>query len=87
MKVTMELDARDFMNQCWSGAQDTIEDLTEDEVQQILDTLEDASVDDLMSLTEVNDFFWFERDTIAEWLGYDDYEELMHRDSEEDYED
>ena len=28
--------------------------------------------------TELNDFFWFERDLIAEWLGYEDYDELMH---------
>ena len=33
-----------------------------------------------MSLTELNDFFWFERDTIAEWLGVKVYEDLMNRD-------
>jgi hypothetical protein len=32
--------------------------------------------------TELNDFFWFERDTIAEWLGYEDYDELI-RDREQ----
>jgi hypothetical protein len=31
-----------------------------------------------MTDTDLNDFFWFERDTIAEWLGYDNYDELMH---------
>ena len=30
-----------------------------------------------MEDVELNDFFWFERDTIAEWLGYEDYDELM----------
>lgn len=26
---------------------------------------------------DINDIFWFEEDTIAEWLGYSDFEELM----------
>ena len=32
-----------------------------------------------MSETEVNDFFWFEEDTIANWLGYDSFEEIENR--------
>ena len=29
------------------------------------------------SETDVNDIFWFERDWIAEALGYSDYDELL----------
>lgn len=29
-----------------------------------------------MDATDVNDFFWFENDTIADWLGFSDWEEL-----------
>mgnify|MGYP007038237277 CR=1 FL=1 len=86
MTVTMEITAREFVNMCWSGAADTCEDLTFEEIQTVLDILEDSMCDGEMSLTEVNDFFWFERDTIAEWLGYDDYDELMSRDGEEEEE-
>lgn len=79
MKVTIELDARDYRNAAWSGARDTCEDLTDEEIQMILNILEDAYSESEMTLTELNDFFWFERDTIAGWLGYDSYEELMNR--------
>ena len=27
--------------------------------------------------TDINDFFWFERDTIADLLGYSDWEALI----------
>ena len=84
MKVTIELDARDFRNTAWSGARDTCDDLTDEEIQMILDNLEDAYADSEseMTLTELNDFFWFEREIIAESLGYESYEELMNRDEE-----
>lgn len=83
MLVTEEITAYDFIERCWSGARDTIADLTVDEVKTVLDILEETAYEP-MSLTEVNDFFWFERDTIAEWLGYEDYEEIMYREMEED---
>ena len=28
--------------------------------------------------TGLNDFLWFERELIAEWLGFDDYDELLN---------
>ena len=31
-----------------------------------------------MDETAINDFFWFEEDTIAEWLGYDSFEDIMN---------
>lgn len=88
MTVTRELSAYDFMNECWSGARDTIEEMTEKEVSTIMDILEnDMMSGELMSMTELNDFFWFERDTIADWLGFEDFEEMMHRwDDEEEEE-
>lgn len=77
MKVTMELfDKEDLRNNLWSGAQDTIDHLTNNEIKTVLDILEDAYFEDPLTLTQLNDFFWFERDTIAEWLGYDNFEEL-----------
>ena len=35
-----------------------------------------------MTDTELNDFMWFEDDTIAEWLGYNDFDEIMNRSEE-----
>lgn len=65
----------------WSGARDTVKHLTSDDLNTIESILEDTNPDGL-SETEINDFFWFEEDTIAEWLGYSDFEELMNRDEE-----
>lgn len=73
--VTIELTPEEFQRQAWSGAIDTLDSLTANEIEQILNDLADAHGETL-SLADVNDFFWFERDTIAEWLGYTDWDEL-----------
>ena len=65
----------------WSGAKDTIAELTYDEMnslEQLIEEIFDGR-DELPTDTEINDFVWFERDTIAQHLGYEDFEELMHR--------
>lgn len=80
MTVTIEITNEELKYKLWSGALDTLEDLTDDEIEQIMSILEDAyCLEEPMSLTELNDFFWFERDTIAEWLGYESFDELMNR--------
>ena len=77
MKIYKEISGRyDF--DFWSGARDTVNYLTDDEVEQIFDMLEEIYPEG-MDETELNDFFWFEDDTIAEWLGYDSFEDIMNR--------
>lgn len=66
---------RDF--DFWSGAKDTVNYLTNDELDIIEDMLEDAYPDG-MTETQLNDLFWFDTDVIAEWLGYDDFESLIN---------
>lgn len=66
----------------WSGARDTVKYLTSDDLNTIESILEDTNPEG-MSETAINDFFWFEEDTIAEWLGYSDFEELMNSREEE----
>lgn len=83
MTVTMEISVYDLWDMLWSGGRDTLDDLTVNEAQTILDILEDTKCpDEYYTLTELNDFFWFERDTIAEWLGYENFEELMNTERE-----
>ena len=79
MKITTEKSLRNF--DFWSGAAETVKYLTDEELDQIESILE-AEYPDGMDETELNDFFWFDDDTIAEWLGYSDFEELMHRNNE-----
>lgn len=62
----------------WSGAKDTVKYLTDDEMDTIESILEELYPEG-MSETELNDFFWFEEDLIAEWLEYDSFEAIMNR--------
>ena len=73
MIIISDIDLRNFG--FWSGGKDTAKTLTLEEIDQIQFILED-SYPDGMTETDVNDFFWFERDTIAYWLGYTNWEEL-----------
>ena len=74
MKIYKEVYAWEF--EFWSGAKHTVEYLTEGEIEEIFSILEVDNPDG-MDETEVNDFFWFEDDTIAQWLGWPDYTTLM----------
>lgn len=87
MYYKTEFDLHDFP--AWSGGRDTLETLKEknlvDEIQTILEDIyrcEEAPTD-----TEINDFLWFERDTIAEWLGFSSWEALEHGEEEAEDED
>lgn len=76
MTITSEKPLRDF--EFWSGAKETVKYLTMQELDTIEAILEDLFPDG-MNETELNDLFWFDDDTIAEWLGYENFEEIMER--------
>lgn len=77
MKITKEINAAsDF--EFWSGGADTVKYLTNDEVETVLSFLEECYPDG-MTETQLNDFFWFECDEIAQMLGYNDFEEITKR--------
>lgn len=73
MKITKEISLKDF--EAWSGARDTLNELTESECEQLESILEDVHPDG-MDETELNDILWFEQDWIAECLGYKNWEHL-----------
>lgn len=75
MKIYTEQNLRDF--EFWSGAKQTAELLTDEELDTIESMLEDIYPDG-MSETQVNDIFWFEDEFIAECLGYEDFETLYN---------
>ena len=70
----------------WSGAKDRAEVLTVEDFDNIEAQLEDLYPDG-MSETDINDFFWFEEDTIAQMLGFSDWEELERDHNGDDDED
>ena len=81
MKITSEISLRNFEG--WSGAVDTLNTLTDDQKDALEANLEDLYPDG-MDETSLNDLLWFENDTIAEWLGFDDWEDLERENSGED---
>ena len=69
MKVYKEMNLRDF--EFWSGAKSNAETLTDEQLDMVESILEDAFPDG-MDVTQINDIFWFDFDTIREWLGIED---------------
>lgn len=74
MKITKEVTSKQDFN-FWSGAVYTVDKLTDREFETVISILEEIYPEGI-SETGLNDFFWFENDTIAEWLGYEDWEAL-----------
>ena len=58
----------------WSGAKDNAAELTDDQLEAVESMLEDIYPDG-MEETALNDLFWFDFDTVKEWLGISDSEE------------
>ena len=75
MVIKTEISLRDF--EFWSGAKSNAELLTPEELDLIDEYLQDI-VDEILTETELNDFMWFETETIADWLNYSSWEELFN---------
>lgn len=78
MTMTIEKKLRDFT--FWGGAATNAAKLTPDELDRLEEMLEEViGNDEPWSVTEVNDWMWFDfEDVCQEWLGID-YEEIMAR--------
>lgn len=74
MKITKEISLYNF--EAWSGAKDTLGELTSSECEQLESQLEELYPDG-MEETQLNDILWFENDWIAECLGYRNWEHLV----------
>ena len=72
MKVTTEQSLSNF--NFWSGAKDNASELTDAQLDTIESILEDIYPDG-MDETSVNELFWFDFETVKEWLGLTEEEE------------
>ena len=81
MKITSEISLRNFEG--WSGAVDTLNTLTDDQKDALEANLKELYLDGVDE-TRLNDLLWFENDTIAEWLGFEDWEDLERENSGEE---
>ncbi len=80
MKIYTEKSITDF--EFWSGAKDTVSYLTDTELCIIEREIEELYPEGIGE-TELNDLFWFEDDTIAQWLGYGCFNDIIGRDTED----
>lgn len=91
MKIVSDVSLWDF--EAWSGGRDTLVQLQNNLSGDEMEALENAIVEALdpegegISDTTLNDFLWFEPDTVAELAGYKDWEDFMRsgdKDEEEE---
>lgn len=90
VKTINEYGDNDFYNlydNSWSGAKDTLDDIKkankEEEFMQFLDSQFAFACEKELTDTELNDFIWFERDTIYAELGLDENGELKTDDDDD----
>ena len=91
MYIKQDMDFNDLMNNCWSGAIDTLKTIEEhDKEDELMECLEDifgSDFNNIPTMTEINDYLWFEDEFIFECLGISESEEEEEEDEEEiDYE-
>lgn len=79
MKVVWEQELFNFP--AWSGGRDTLHELKYHECIDLEQYIEELYPDGIEA-GELNDFLWYERDSIAEYLGFKDFDEIIERNKE-----
>ena len=75
MYIKQDMDFNDLMENCWSGAIDTLKTIEEhDKEDELMQLLEDA-FDECPDITRINDYLWFSDEDIFECLGISESEE------------
>lgn len=76
MYIKQDMDFNDLMENCWSGALDTLKTIEEhNKEDELMGHLEEMYYDEIPTMTEVNDYLWFEDEAIFEALGISETEE------------
>ena len=73
--IKMELDFSDLQKQCWSGAIDTLTKIEEaNKESDFMAYLEELYFmnEELPTMTEINDFLWFQSEDIFDLVGLDE---------------
>ena len=86
MYIKQDMDFSDLMNNCWSGAINTLKTIEEhDKEEELMQLLEDA-FDECPDITRINDYLWFSDEDIFECLGISESEEEEEEDDLEESE-
>ena len=79
MHIKQDMDFNDLMSNCWSGAIDTLKMIEEhdkeDELIAHLEEIFESYFDNVPTMTEVNDYLWFEDEAIFDALGISESED------------
>ena len=88
MEIKDTFSFSDLQDRCWSGAIDTLITVyNNDKEDELMSLLEMEFEYDIPTLTEVNDFLWFEDEYIFEQLGISTDEDDDDEEDEEDDDD
>ena len=83
MEYKVETSLYDFP--AWLGGRDTLDTLIDrGDCQEVEDLIETVFLEQDATDEDINDFLWFERDTIAQHLGYSDWDEYEYGDKDEE---
>ena len=73
MEIKEEYEFGDLLERCWSGAIDTLNTILDNNKEkELMELLLENFGDEIPTMTEVNDFLWFEDDFIFEQLSIND---------------
>ena len=84
MKYYVETSLENF--EAWSGGRDTLEVLIEKGLCDTVEACLEEALGEDISDTDINDTLWFERDEIAEWCGFSNWEALENGEEEDEEE-
>ena len=72
MRISREIDFNYLMDECWSGAVDTLRTIYEHNKEDMLmQILEENYSEEIPTLTEINDLLWFDDAWLFEMLEID----------------
>lgn len=77
MKVISEISLKDF--EFWSGGADRANNCSAEELDTLEQFFEETEPEEGWTDTNINDMFWFEFDTLAQYLGYKDEEDFYRK--------
>lgn len=76
MYIKDDYNFADLQKRCWSGAINTLNTIEEnDKEEELMQLLDDNFWNEVPTMTEVNDFLWFEDEYIFETLGIGEEDE------------
>lgn len=76
MYIKDDYSFEDLTRHCWSGAIDTLKTIEENNMEEeLIQLLDENFWNEIPTMTEVNDFLWFEDEYIFETLGINEEED------------